>query len=290
MTLNNRIIFLDNVTIKDLSVGLNNFKSGISPLPIVAAEDKLFIGGDLAFNHRYFHIGTGNTAAAKISAIHLWDGNDWEPAVDIIDQTLDPTGLITMSKSGHVTWTLDKDETWRRDDTRDTNNDSEDIPGLGDNGVIIYDLYWARFTFGGDLDVGTTLKFLGHKFHEEEDLQVDYPELVLSNTKIQFEAGKTDWLDQEFKAAQEIIRDLKSSKVIMTPDQILNWELFRMASVHKIAELIYRAFGDDYEDNRKVARDYYKEALKVEVANIDKNANARLDPKERLEGQGFLIR
>lgn len=288
MLLNNRIIWLDNTTPKDLSDILNNYKSGTQALAIVAAEDKIFIGGDLPFNHRFFHFSTANTANAKISEIAVWDGDEWKPCVDILDLTLDNTGLKTFSKSGHIMWTPDKNHSWMREDTKDTQGGSHFIDGLGNNGVVIYDMYWVRISFTADLTA--TLKYVGHKFSSEEDLRPIYPELVLANTKVQFEAGKTDWIDQEFEAAEEIVRDLRKANIIKTPDQILNWQSFQRASAFKCAEIIYRAFGDDYEDNRKTARDYYWEAFKVEVANIDKNKNARLDPLERVSRQGFLTR
>lgn len=286
MILNNRIILNDNAVLKDLSVNLNNFKSGTENVVIIAAEDFIFIGGDLPFNHRWFEVSTSNANASVIS-VDLWDGNKWKPAVDILDQTI-VTGA-SLGQSGHINWALNKNESWLRDDTIDN---GETIPGLGDvaSPITIYDLYWARISFNNDLSAGTALKFVGHKFADEVDLGVLYPELILANTKVQFEAGKTEWKDQEFAAARSVIKDLKSKKLIVSADQILNWQVFTEATIHRLAALIYRGFGDDWVDNRKSARDDYKDALSVAISNVDENRNARLDPFERTEPQGFLER
>jgi hypothetical protein len=292
MIQNNRIIFSDNSTLKDFSVKLNEFRSDSELMEVIAAEDKLYIGGDLPFNHRWFEIDTVNSNAVQVSKIELWDGDEWHEAVDIIDQT------EGFKKSGHISWSLDKDEQWHRDDTRATDEKTTPITGLGNdtgaeavtNPATIYNLYWMRITFDADMSAGTSVKFIGHKFADENDLSIRYPELVVASTKTQFESGKTDWKDQEFLAAEEIIRDLVSKSMIVTPDQILNWQKFRMAATHKLAEIIYRAFGDDYEDNRKVTREYYKEALDVEIGNFDTNSNAIIDPHERTVGQGTLTR
>ena len=291
MILNNRIIFSNNNVLQDLSVNLNNFRSGVEALTIIAAEDKIYFGSILPFNHKWIEMGAvANAAAAVISDIEVWDGDEWQSVVDIIDQT--KIGTSTFAQSGYISWVPDKDESWLRDDTRGTDTNIDPIEGLGDasNPVTIYDMYWARFTFSADLTAAMELKFVGHKFSAEEDLGDQYPELILSTTKAQFETGKTDWKNQEFMAAERIIEDLERDEVVKTRDNILNWERFTMASVHKIAEIIYKAFGDDYEDNRKVARSYYLQTLKAGRKEIDRNRNARKDPQEAIDSQGTLIR
>jgi len=286
MILNNRILFSDNGTLNDLSISLNDFRAQDETIAIVAAEDKLYFGSPLPFNHRWFEISSVNAATATVSKIEVWDGDEWQEVVDIIDQTA--IAGVTLAQSGIISWVPDKEEGWVRDDTNDTDNSADPIEDL--DSVIIYDLYWVRFTFDADLSSNTALRFVGHKFSNENDLGGQYPELTLSTTKTQFKAGKVDWFEQEFIAAEEIISELERDEVVRTRDNILNWERFNLASVHKVAEIIYRAFGDDYVDNRKTARDYYFSNLRKGRKEIDRNRNARQDPLERIDGQGTLVR
>lgn len=297
MILNNRIIWSDNSTLKDLGVNLNNFHSGEENIPIIAAEDKIFFGSILPFNHKWFEIGAvPNAAAAKISAIEVWDGDEWHEVAEIIDQT--SLAGATFAQSGYVSWVPDKEEGWRRDDTRDTDGSIDPIIGLGNstgveavtNPITIYDLYWNRFIFDSDLTAGTTLKFVGHKFSTIDDLGDIYPDLIKPNVIAQFESGKTDWKEQEFVAARQIIADLERDAVIKTRDNILNWERFTRASIEKIAEIAFKAFGDDWADNRKLARDSYWSALNSGKKEIDRNRNARKDPQESIDSQGEMFR
>lgn len=285
MLMNNRIVWGDNGALKDLSVNLNSFKGGTSSIiPFVAAEDFLYFASELPFNHRWFEIDVFNALASTLT-IQIWDGDTWNEAVDIIDQT--DIGGKPFAQSGIISWTLDKTDNWGKEDTVDSNGE-EDIEGLG--GVKIYNLYWVRFKFSADLTAGLSLKHVGHKFSDETDLSFQYPDLILSAAKVQFQLGKTDWRDQEFLAAAEIIRYLKAKGILETKDQILNWELFTMASVHKIADIIYRGFGNDFVDDRESAIEDFKEAMDQEIFQVDENRNARLDDAERFKNSGLLVR
>lgn len=280
----NRFIFSDNTVLKDFSVNLDRFISGTENIPFVAAEDFIFIGSELPFNHRWFEISAFNANASKIK-IDLWDGEEWNAAVDIIDQT--SVGGISLAKSGIISWVLDKDESWGKEDTVDS-NDLEDVIGLG--GVKIFDMYWARISFVNDLSGATALKYVGHKFSEEDDLRITYPELVLSNAKDQFETGKTDWIEQEFKAADDVIRELKARNIVVSKNQILNWEVFREASVERVAYLIYRGFGSAFNEEKRSARSEFIKAIDKEILQIDGNRNARIDSNERFKPLGLLHR
>lgn len=284
MILNNRVIFGDNAVLKDISLNMNDFKSGIEVLPLVAADDYIYLGSQLPFNHRWFEVDVVNSLSSVIS-VDLWDGNAWEGAVDVIDQT--SINGVPFAQSGYISWVLDKNESWAQEDTVDA-NEEENVTGLGDK--KIFDMYWARMKVSINLTVATALKFIGNKFSNESDLGILYADLITSDAKTQFQSGKTDWKDQEFKAAEEIIRNLKSSGVILNSNQILNWEQFTDASVHKIAEIIFRSYGDDFNDNRRTARGDFKEAMRQEIFQIDRNRNARLDDNERFSSAGRLHR
>jgi len=279
----NKIIFSDNTVLSDFSVELNDFRTKTATIPVVAADDLLFIGSSLPFNHRWFEVSTVNDQAATISEIAVWDGTEFKDVVQIIDQTL--SGGVTLAQSGYISWTTDKDESWLREDT---NQNGEFITGL--ENITIYDLYWARITFSDDLNASTALKFVGHKFANDDDLGGWYPDLNTTDAKTQFETGKTTWDDQHFQAANTIIKDLKAKNVIWSVNQILDWELFNQAAVHKLGEIIFRAFGDDFKDDKRDARNDYTAAMKLSLFNIDRNRNARLSPLEKGLRTGFMSR
>jgi len=283
MLMVNRTIFSDDGTLKDISVEMNNFQSGSFVLPFVSAQDFLFVASDFPFNHRYVDVSVVNSNSASLT-IDLWDGTNWQVAQDLVDQT--SVGGVPLAQSGHISWRPNDDTPgWLRDDT---NDNSDVIEGL--SGVNINDLYWARFKWSADLSLTTALKFLGHKFSDDNDLAIEYPILLETDVKIQFQVGKTDWEDQHFAAARKIIRDLKKRMIIRSGNQIMEWELFTEASYHKVAEIAFKGFGKDFFENRDDARKSYNEALNKSIYLIDENNNAELDVRERGSRQGFMRR
>jgi len=112
--------------------------------------------------------------------------------------------------------------------------------------------------------------------------------------KTGFASGKTDWDDQHFQAVDEITRDLKKilnskSNFLSSVNSILEWELFKTAAVHKVAEIAFNAYGDDFKDNREQARLYYREALNFGLYKLDSNRNTRLDASESFPST-FVVR
>jgi hypothetical protein len=274
----NRVIFSDNAVLTDHTIVLNNYKSGTGSVTVVAAQDGLYIGSTLPFNSRYFDVSTANTNSSAVT-VSLWDGNStWNAAVDVRDNTL--SSGASLGQSGAITWALDRDKSWGLEDS------TEDIPVL--SSLKLYDLYWARFTWSADFSASTALKYVGFKFSEDEDLDVEYPELTLSETKTAFQAGKTDWDDQHFRAGEEVIRWLTHKRVMEDPNQILDAERFRGASSHYVAFVAFRAFGDDYKDNRDQAIKDFGIAMKQGLYSIDMNKNTRLDDKEKIRSMRLI--
>ena len=191
MLLNNRIIWSDNGVLKDLTIELNNPYSGSRVVDFVAAEDAIYIGSDLPFNHRYFEMSVVNTLDSSIS-VSVWTGAQWTAAVNIIDNT--SLSDASLGQNGIISWVPDKDSaSWN------IQQDSDDIPDL--QGIHIYDLYWARLTFSDDFNPLTALSFIGHKFSQDEDLAGLYPELNTTASKSMFSTGKTNWNAQHILAA-----------------------------------------------------------------------------------------
>lgn len=275
MIQNNRIIYSDNGVLTDYSVKLNDFRYLSGAIPMVASEDILYVGSDLPFNHRYIEMGTVNTNSISL-LVDLWDGKQWEAAVDIIDQT---SGL---AQSGHLSWQKSKYENWVRDDT-------DKVTGL--TSIVIYNMYWARIKVSANLSAGTTLSFMGQKFSDDASLAGYWPELTVANTYLQWpKQPKTTWDEQHYEATEVIIRDLKKKGEIATSAQVLNWELFKEASSHKTAEIIMNSFGKDYVELRDKAAKYYDDALNMFIFHTDKNNNTLIDPDEAVPSLSLVRR
>lgn len=291
MLLNNRIIRKDNTVLTDLSIKLNDSHSGSENLDIVASEDALYIGSDMPFNHRYFEVSSPNLNTSAVT-VSLWDGNSWVAAVDVLDQT--SVGGKTFSQSGIISWVPDRDETWTREIS------TEEITDL--TTLKIYDYYWVKLTFSNNLTAfvdnvdptpdtaSTALSYIGHKFAEDNDLRAYYPDLLLSATLTAFTAGKTTWNEQHIAAAEEIVKDLRKKRIVFSRNQILDWEQFNLAAIHKVAKLIFTSFGENYRVEREQAEKDYLTAIQMQVFNVDTNKNARLDLEEKVVVTGFRRR
>ena len=275
MILKNRTIFSDNGTLIDLTKDLDKFTSGVGAIPMVAGEDYLYFGGVLPFNHRFFAF---DTPASVVSAttqceIEIWNGTSWVSVVDIIDQT--SVSDITMKQDGIISWTTDREEAWIC-----VLDAKDDIPEFASSTFNVYNHYWARLSFTDDLGPTTALKFVGQKFSDDTDLGTWYPDLVLSNVLTAWESGKTNWDEQHVEAAKQIATDLMQRQSVVSANQILNFDRFREASVHYVASMAYRGFGDDYKDNYSRALADYKSLIGQAVLDIDKNQTARIEPTE----------
>lgn len=279
MLLNNRIIWKDNAQLKDLSLNLSNFLSGVVQTGIVATEDALYIGSDLPFNHRWFEVSTVNDQASVLS-IDIWDGNAWIPAVDVIDQT--SASGKTFAQSGIISWVPDRYKSWGHE------NSSEDVDDL--ETLKIYNMFWVRIRFSGDLKATTALKYVGHKFSSDEDLAAEYPELANQSLKTSFQAGKTTWDEQHFLASEYIVQQLRAENIVYSENQIVDWQQFKSSSVHKVAEICFRAFGEDYFEELKVAQNAFGKAMATKSVNIDRNKNATIDTNEKDVSTRFLSR
>lgn len=279
MLLTNRVIFEDDTTLNDLSVKLNTWQSGTETLPIVAADDAIYIGSDAPFSFRFLKVSTVNDQAS-VASVALWDGSAWQSAVDVIDETA--ISGVTLAQSGNLRWKKSKDYSWAKQDT-------EDMTGSGLTTLKIYGLYWAKITFSADLKNTTALQYVGHKFASDEELQGFYPDLT-STVAGKFQSGKTTWDDQLIAASEVISRKLQSEGRTYSRNSILNPDLFTEACVHKAAEIIYSAFGDDYKDNREESKKNFKEAMEVGNFQIDFDQDTVLDPSENTRVVGLVRR
>ena len=276
MLFNQRIIHSDNGTLEDKSVELNNIFTATATLDIALTDDYLYIGSDLPFNHRYFEVSTANSVSS-IMSVDIWNGSEWNAAVDVIDQT--STGGKTLAQSGYISWTTDRNESWGIDET------TENVTGL--TTLKIYNMYWVRLKVSASLSGTTAVSYVGHKFANDDDLSGYYPDLVSSTIMDAFETSKTNWNEQHFLAAEEIIQDIRRKRIAWNANQVIDWEQFNLAAIHRVAFNIMAAFGDDYKDNRLEAKKAYDEAMNLKVFNTDINADGHNQISEREPHRGI---
>lgn len=285
MLLDNRVILSNNGTLTDVSLEMLNFSSEEVTIPEIAAEDSIYIGSELRFNHRFFELGTTVNALSSNLIVELYDGNNFVSAnaVDLIDQT--KTSGAAFSRSGVFQWTLDEGEVWLRRDTDDM--DTTELSNLK-----IFNLYWMRIRYSNDLTSGIKMKYIGHKFSTDEDLGTLYPETKRQDIKDAFNNGisKANWDEQSFSAAEEMVDDLKQKDLIFSSNQIIDWKQLKRASIHKTAKLVYSGFGKDYEDLVKRAMKEYSNAINFFYANFDKDNNTRLTNVDRKVNAIFVRR
>lgn len=269
MIQNNRILSKISGTTTDHSVVLNHYPSGTATIAMTSA-DALYLGSDMPMNHKWIKVSSAN-AVASVASIETWNGAEWVTAVDVIDQTA--VSGASLAASGILSWTPNRYTAWGRQ------NSSEEISDIST--TKIYNLYWVRLKFSATLTAGTALAYVGHKFSEDTDLFAEYP--VFNDTALMgaHTTGKTSWEEQTVSAAEDIIKDLKAQDVIWAEGQILSPDQFRKASIHKTAEIIYRAFSADYEKEIALAKAEYKKAIDIRYFMVDANGNATLDPLER---------
>lgn len=280
-----RVIFEDDTTLNDYTFQCNDyFSNNANAFGYVVTDDFLYLGSRFPFNHLYFKFGTANTATETLS-ISIWDGTSWRAAKEIFDET--ETGGASFAQDGYITWVPDKQKGWSREDTVNSAG-TETIPNFGT--LTIYDHYWVRFSFSGSLDAGTTLSWLGPLFSDDNDLGIEYPDLVRSNTIDAWESGKTTWEEQHVYAARQIIKDLKKQRVIVHQSQILDRKDFTDVAVAKVAEIAFGGMGRDFEDDRIKAMNHYKERLIDTMGLIDKDLDAQKDRQEINNVQGRLTR
>jgi hypothetical protein len=268
--INNRVLIKSGGNLVDHSVALSNIQSDTVALSLTAGTDFVYLGSDLPFNHRYLWLSAFNTTPA-VCSVDLWSGSSWIPAIDVID--VGSVAGVPLARSGVLGWSPDPDQSsWTWDDTND-------MQGSGLETLKIQGLYWARLSWSANIT--GTLKYVGHKFSDDAELEAEYPEFSRTALKTAFKSGLTNWDEQSLVAAEYIIRDLKTMNVIRQPDQILDWRLFSKPSVHKTAEIIFRAFGDDYKDNMIDSMRAYKSALDMKYYNVDKSRDATLQEPEK---------
>ena len=280
MLISQRVFFDNNGTFEDLSTRVNEFRSENATIP-VETTDYIYIASERPFNSRYFNLSTVNSNAATMT-LEVWNGDSWFEPVDLID------GTDGFTKSGYVRFNLDPDgvnHTWTREPR------SKDVAGVGTQ-ADVYEMYWSRISFSADLSITTAMAHIGVLFSQDVDLFSYYPDLNNTNLMTAWESGKTNWQEQTFSAASEIMRELKRKSILkdFSGFGIMEPDLFNEASIHKTAQIIYSGLGKSFTDEGLAAFRSYNEAIDRAFFVIDQNCSGTVEQAEKMIRTGFITR
>lgn len=278
MLAQNRVIYKEGGTLTDLTAGLSDVTTNDVVLPVTTASGALFIGSDLPFNHRFFKVASPNAVSASVT-VSLWNGSSWVSAVDVNDQT--SSSGAALGQSGIISWVPDREQSWAVESST-----YQKVTGL--ETLKIYDLYWAKLTWSANLTGTTKVGYVGHSFCKDSDMTHEYPDLMRSEFMAAFEAGKTDWVEQEVLASEYLIEELRARKLLFSKNQVLDWLTFKPAAVHKTAAVIMNAFGPAYAERAAAAEK--KASSLLQAINLDQDKDGRLDKPERVSSEGWLSR
>lgn len=277
MFLNNRVIHKDNTVLTDVSAILSDPHVGERALSVVAAEDALYLGSDMPFNHRFLMVQKKNTVAGSIS-ISVWDGDEFVACEDVQDFT--SVDGVPFARSGMIRFSLPQNTGWGKV------YDSSEIDAAGDDLSSLKSKarYWIKVTFSAAFDF--ELRYVGFAFARDLDLNTYYPQLNTERVMTAFNKGvpMNNWERLHVLAAEEIIRDLRKDEIVFSPNQVLNPETFTDAACHKLAEMAYSPGALANEGIVEFAQGKYKQAMAKMVFDVDTDGDGRLDEEEKKAG------
>lgn len=263
-----RLLRMTNGTLTDLSLSNQN-TSETDTHNITAATDWLYLGQHYPFNNFYYQYSVANALASSMT-IEYWDGSSWVFAVDLLDGT--KSGTATLARSGTVQFSPNIRNRWQIVyDTSETGVAPSDL-----NTVTIYNMYWIRIKFTGNLTPTTASKKLCYCFSSHQ--QISNRDSTLSSYLTAF--GVSTWEDHIISASTDVVRDLKRMNLIIDRGQILNIEDVSSATDWKTIMSIYFELGGDYQDKYKNAEKLYALALDIRGYSFDTNKDATIQPIE----------
>ncbi len=231
----------------------------------------LYVGAELPFNHKYFDITTANAADKTLSSVAFWSGNSWITAVDVKDGTA--AAGKSLAQPGSISWARDPSLAgWG------CQLDSNNIPALA--GTRIFNLYWCRFTWSNG-DGAAVCNYVGERFSSDADLFSIYSTLRNTTLMAAYKSGKTDWDDQAFAAADEIVQYLRRAGLVVRREQILDGSLYRVASIHKTAQIAFTGIGNGYIEAAANAEARFKLAMDVKYHELDRDGSGDLSHSEK---------
>lgn len=273
-----RVFFKESSNLIEVTKQINKYKSD-TYLMSMGISDAIYIASDFPLNHLYIKMGDVVNDINSSIGIQYWDGTNWISSVNLNDYT------YAFSQSGFIEFTPDRDEQWLMESTKASGESITDLET-----ITVYDKYWMKITVSATLKDNIELQWIGNKFSEDEDLYSEYPIFNDNTFLTSFEAGKSTWEEQHIKAAEIIIQDMKRKNIIIGKEQILERDILSPASISKVAEIIFNAFGNDYNEQRQHAKDEYLRRMDLSKYSVDTNNNGIVDAVDVRFSQGWLSR
>lgn len=273
-----RVFFKEGSNVSEVTRDVNKYKAD-TYLMSLATTDAIYISSDFPLNSLFIKMGAVVNEVNSVLNVSYWSTNSWVNAVHINDYT------DAFSQSGFIEFTPDRDESWMMSSTNSGGQTIDDLTS-----IVVYDQYWTKITVDTTLTDSVEIEYIGHIFSDDQDLFSEFPIFNDSNFLVGFEADKTSWQEQHVKAAELIIQDMKRKSIIIGAEQILDRSVLIPASVCKVAEIIFNAFGNDYTEQVNRARAEYDKRMDLSRFVVDVNNNAIKEPIDVGYKQGWLSR
>lgn len=257
----------------DISVSVGDYRSGVYAMTYTNTQ-YVYIGASVPFNNIWVEMTTVSGSSAGTPVIQVWYNRTWTNVADIIDQT------SGMTASGRISWALDIDSGWSIE------QDCDDVTGLA--AFSIFNRYWLRISWPNNFTC--SLGYIGQKFSSDTIMESLYPDLMQSTILTGFKAGKTTWNEQHFMAAEAIIKDLRKRNLVLQGQQFMDWSIFEDAGCHKVAEIVYQAFGLPYIEHVKMATKRFQDEMSQRYYVVDVNQDGHAKPEEINNRSGWMTR
>lgn len=261
----------DNGTFIDWSVEANDFGRDSFVLPLVAAEDHLYVGLYKPFKQLYLELKVLNVIANDLTA-EYWDGSTWNNLSSFLDMTKG------MTRSGFLSW--DKPTDWAKTAVN------------GD------EMYWVRFVPSVDITGTTEIQGLNIVFADDQDLVNEFSN-VLSYLQ-----SLSSFISYHQSVRDDIVQSLRNKGNVKTNStanelkKITKWDLLdinevKMGAVYGVLSKIFFQLSDDPEDKwYQRHKDYEakcKEALELYSLSLDKNDDGIENKSEMVQYQGVSL-
>jgi len=261
----------DNGTFIDWSVEANDYGRDSFVIPLVAAEDHLYVGLYKPFKEVYLELKVLNVIANDLTA-EYWNGSTWNNLSEFLD---DSKG---MTRSGFLSWA--KPDDWV---ATTVNSDS---------------MFWVRFVPSVDITGTTEVQGLNIVFADDQDLVNEFSN-VLSYLQ-----SLSSFISYHQSVRDDIVQSLrnkgnvKTNSSAQTLKNITKWDLLdteeiKLGAVYGVLSKIFFQLSDDPEDKwyqrHKDYENKCKEALELYSLSLDLNDDGKDDKSEMVRYQGVSL-
>lgn len=242
-------------------------------LPMVAAEDYLYVGLYKPFQQLYVNLKVASSTSGSFTA-EYWDGSTWNNLENFLDLSQQ------FTRSGFLKWTKPEDD-W----AKTTVNGDE--------------LYWVRFKPSADFSGTTEVQGLNILFADDKDLVNVFSKILdMLGSLTSFVTYHQNARDDIIQAIRNKGNATKDSAKLGALKNISKWDLLdasevKQGAVYACLANIFFEVSDDVEDKwYQRHKDYLKksaDALELFYLSIDKNDDGKGTSSEVVQTQGVQL-